>query len=249
MDILGVLMIDAGIVGLLLGLITLVKPVRAIGISSRSRAVLAVLCGILAMVAGAELPVRQTRVSSAMTRLDEFAAVYQFHEKHTTLVAAPRARVYEAIKAVEPEEIRGYRTLTRIRALGRKTSTGILNPTARRPILETALRTGFVPLADDPQREIVFGVLMTRGPYPKHPTVDDYRQFHQPVSAKATMNFLIEEVDAGHCRLTTETRVYATDARAERAFAPYWRVIYPGSALIRRMWLRAIRLRAEGGGA
>jgi hypothetical protein len=25
----------------------------------------------------------------------------------------------------------------------------------------------------------------------------------------------------------------------------YWRVIYPGSALIRRMWLRAVRLRAE----
>jgi len=25
----------------------------------------------------------------------------------------------------------------------------------------------------------------------------------------------------------------------------YWRVIYPGSALIRRMWLRAIKKRAE----
>jgi len=28
-------------------------------------------------------------------------------------------------------------------------------------------------------------------------------------------------------------------------FQLYWRVIYPGSALIRRMWLRAIKQRAE----
>jgi len=34
-------------------------------------------------------------------------------------------------------------------------------------------------------------------------------------------------------------------AQATRTFAAYWRMIYPGSALIRVMWLRAIRLRAE----
>jgi hypothetical protein len=45
--------------------------------------------------------------------------------------------------------------------------------------------------------------------------------------------------------LTTETRVFATDAPTRRKFAAYWRVIYPGSALIRMMWLRAIKQRAE----
>jgi hypothetical protein len=45
--------------------------------------------------------------------------------------------------------------------------------------------------------------------------------------------------------LTTETRIYATDTSARKKFAAYWRVIYPGSALIRVMWLRAIRGRAE----
>ena len=32
---------------------------------------------------------------------------------------------------------------------------------------------------------------------------------------------------------------------AVRAFAAYWRVIDPGSALMRIMWLRAVCLRAE----
>jgi hypothetical protein len=59
------------------------------------------------------------------------------------------------------------------------------------------------------------------------------------------MNFAITPQDAGTCLVSTETRVYGTDASAGRRFAPYWRLIYPGSAIIRRMWLRAIRIRAE----
>lgn len=62
--------------------------------------------------------------------------------------------------------------------------------------------------------------------------------------AKAPMNFLVEEIEAGNCRVRTETRVFATDAAARRRFATYWRLIYPGSSVIRHMWLRAIRMRA-----
>jgi hypothetical protein len=45
--------------------------------------------------------------------------------------------------------------------------------------------------------------------------------------------------------VSSETRVYATDIRTEWRFRLYWWLIHPGSALIRRMWLRAIRKRAE----
>jgi hypothetical protein len=38
--------------------------------------------------------------------------------------------------------------------------------------------------------------------------------------------------------------VFASSPSARRRFAAYWRVIYPGSAIIRRMWLRAIEHRA-----
>jgi hypothetical protein len=58
------------------------------------------------------------------------------------------------------------------------------------------------------------------------------------------LNFRIEPAAAGVV-LRTETRVYATDATIRRMFTPYWRTIYPGSALIRRSWLRAIKTRAE----
>lgn len=72
-----------------------------------------------------------------------------------------------------------------------------------------------------------------------------FRALRGPGFALATMNFRIEDAGPGACTVTTETRVYATDAPTRRRFAGYWRVIYPGSALIRGMWLGAIKRRAE----
>ena len=74
---------------------------------------------------------------------------------------------------------------------------------------------------------------------------EEFKAPHQGEFVKIVMNFRIEEMDATHCPLTTETRVYAAGPQVVRGFAAYWRMIYPGSALIRRMWLRAIKLRAE----
>ena len=50
-------------------------------------------------------------------------------------------------------------------------------------------------------------------------------------------------VDGGE--LTTETRVFLTDARARRSFGAYWLVIRPFSGLIRREWLAGIVRRAD----
>ena len=55
----------------------------------------------------------------------------------------------------------------------------------------------------------------------------------------------VDEEPGGVVRLTTQTRVFASDAAARRRFGAYWRTIYPGSAFIRRMWLAAIKKRAE----
>ena len=62
------------------------------------------------------------------------------------------------------------------------------------------------------------------------------------------MNFRVETRPDGDCDLTTETRVLATGPAAARRFAAYWRLIYPGSALIRRMWLLAIARRWKAPG-
>jgi len=60
------------------------------------------------------------------------------------------------------------------------------------------------------------------------------------------MDFRVEPQSDSSTRLTTTTGVLAAGAGARRRFGLYWSFIYPGSALIRRGWLAAIRQRAEG---
>ena len=73
----------------------------------------------------------------------------------------------------------------------------------------------------------------------------DFAAIGRPGFCKVAMNFRLREEPGGWVRLSTETRVFALGSSALREFAVYWRSIYPGSALIRRMWLEAIRRRAE----
>jgi len=149
---------------------------------------------------------------------------------------------------VTADEIPFFRALTSLRRLGRPGPESILNAPERLPILEVATRTSFLLLAEEREREVVVGtvVLAPRGTrIDGKPTPEQFRALEAPGFAKATMNFLLEDAPEDTCLLTTETRVHATDASSRRRFAAYWRVIYPGSALIRRMWLRAIKLRAE----
>jgi hypothetical protein len=136
--------------------------------------------------------------------------------------------------------------------MGRPGPESILNAPERLPLLEVATRTTFLLLAEEPEREVVVGtlVLAPAGVQIKEqPTPEDFKALDAPGFVKATMNFRLEDVGKDTCPVTTETRVYATDAAARRRFAAYWQVIYPGSGLIRRMWLRAIKRRAQAEGS
>jgi hypothetical protein len=156
--------------------------------------------------------------------------------------------VYVAIRDVTPNEISLFAALTWIRRLGQAGKKSILNAPPNEPLLSVALRTNFMKLAEEPDTEIVLGTLVVapKGVRPKKDsTSDDFMALHAPGLAPGAINFRLADVGNGETLLTTETRVYATDASTRRRFAPYWRLIYPGSSLIRVMWLRAIRRRAE----
>jgi hypothetical protein len=65
-----------------------------------------------------------------------------------------------------------------------------------------------------------------------------------PGTIKGAVDFRAEAIPGGS-RLTTETRVRATDERARRAFRRYWLLIGPFSALIRKRWLAAVMASAK----
>ena len=192
-------------------------------------------------------PISERRVARAETRLDELMPVWQFGEYHSIEVAAPPARAYEAMRAVTADEIRLFRTLTWIRRGGRQLPESILNAGKDKPLIDVATQSGFVTLAEDPSRELVIGTVVKR-PAGARVALDRaaFTTRLPPGYALAAMNFRVTPNSSGGSTVSTETRVYANSDAAARSFARYWRVIYPGSALIRRMWLRAIQERAEG---
>jgi hypothetical protein len=192
----------------------------------------------------------QRLLSGDSTSLGRFLPAWHFREVHSTLVQAPRDHVYRAVLEVTPEEIFLFRTLVAIRRMGRRSPDGILNPPPGEPLLAVAARTQFRVLEERAPEEIAIGTLLVspgrRGATPPASPLEFEAARLRSGVALAAMNFRLTEA-AGGTLLVTETRVFAPDRDVRRRFALYWLAIRPGSGLIRRMWLRGIRRRAEDG--
>ena len=235
----------SGIVITTAGSILFVKPIERLYVSARAQGLAIVGIGALLLGVGLTLPARESRVRKIESRLDEFVPVWQFREQHTIRIEAPPARVFEAIRNVRANEISFFKTLTWIRRGGRRTQESILNAGDTAPLLEIATRNGFIYLADDAPRELVLGTVVVAPPGGHVGlTPQTFKPPLAPGFALAAMNFLVTADGPNASLVSTETRVFANSPAARQRFARYWRMIYPGSALIRRMWLRAVRRRA-----
>ncbi|WP_219460586.1 hypothetical protein [Nonomuraea rhizosphaerae] len=175
--------------------------------------------------------------------VDEFISRPDASERHSTVIIASRERVWAALMSTRMGDVRAARPLFAIRRLF-----------TRAPEEPRGERDGsavFLPLAEDPLREVVLGTIgqwwrLGRGEHrPEITTASEFRDFDLPGYAKGTFSFLLEDAGPGRVRLVTETRVRATSPDARRAFLRYWLVIRLGSGLIRRMILAKIRSRAE----
>lgn len=241
----GSAVVYAGLIIALAGMALVVKPIRRLRVPTRRRAIGIAAAGLSLAGIGMILPVSESRVTRAANHLDEFVPVWQFGEFHTIDVAAPPARVFEAIKQTRPDDIFLFRTLIAIRSVGQPPPQVIQDAIRRyESLYDIATHSTFVVLADDPPHEFVLGTVVGWPPGPR-PTLtpDFFRKPLPPGFALAAMNCVVTPNGSGSI-ISTETRVFANSASARRRFAAYWRVIYPGSDLMRRMWLRAYRQRA-----
>jgi hypothetical protein len=180
--------------------------------------------------------------------LDEFLPRYDVNEVHSLSASASPAAVMDAIQGLTPQEVPVFVALMAVRsvpALLRRRTLPL-----RGPLLDGFQRAGFVTLRERPDELVLGGVGRFWQPSGGLRRVEagDFRDFAEPGWAKTAFNFQLERI-GDRTLVRTETRIATTDERARRSFGRYWRVIHPGSALIRRAWLRAIRRRAERHGA
>ncbi len=248
----GSLLLYGGVVIATLGVVHLVRPFHWSGIRTRRRAAVVTAAGLALAASAVILPTPTRQTSARDTLIDQWLPEWQFEEFHERRVRATPQQVFEALKRVRASDIFLFRTLTFIRNPSRQgQAPNILNAPDEDPILDVALAGGFVLLGETDQ-ELLLGAVVVAPPGTARPaqrgnvaSLDParFRALEQPGFARAVMNFRATPEADGWTRVTTETRVYAVDGPTQRRFAGYWRAIYPGSALIRRSWLRAIEHR------
>jgi hypothetical protein len=230
----------------LLGTLVLLSPFPAIGLTSRSHGAWLVAIAIVLIAVLARSGPATAHVSTATSALDRLMPAYQFCERHWRAVDARAERVLAGIADVTPGDIALFRTFTTIRRLGRSGPESILNAPPHESILAVATRTGFDLLART-DNEVVLGLVIATH---ARPVIDRsaagwFEQVAGPGVVKAALNFRVDPLGPDATRLTTETRVLATDTAGLHRFTPYWRTVFPGSWILRVTWLAAIARRAE----
>jgi hypothetical protein len=176
--------------------------------------------------------------------LDDFLPRYDVNEVHSITTGAAPAAAMKAIRELTPLEVP---VLVVLMALRRAPALlrGRL-PRVGGRLLDGFGAAGFTPLRDSPE-ELSFGIVgrfWRADSGLRQIDASEFRDFAEPGWAKGAINFEVQRI-GDRTVVTTETRVAATDETARRSFGRYWRVVGPGSALIRVAWLRAIRRRAE----
>lgn len=182
-----------------------------------------------------------------MILLNKYLQYYHFSEKHEIEIKANKENILKAIIDLQPNEISNlFKVLFFIRSIPPKIlGKNYIGFCPDTPLLKQLEEKGFKILETN-DHEIVFGVIGQFGKLKKGEiyNIDDFINFNEMESVKVATNFfLVEREDT--VLLSTETRIYNTDKKSRRIFAVYWMIVYPGSALIRRIWLKAIKRRAE----
>ncbi len=185
-------------------------------------------------------------------RLNYFLPSHEFREVHAVTVNAPPERVFAALKELTVADLSPLIFLLfDLRALParlfRKSWGGSFQDG---PFLEQLYKGGFIPLAEEPDCEIVFGLVgqfwkLTGGIDPDIPDAEAFLAFDDPAFAKVAANLAVSVDGQGRTRCSTETRIHVPEPSTRRKFAFYWRIISLGSAFIRVLWLRAIKRKAE----
>lgn len=169
--------------------------------------------------------------------LEDALPIARWHETHRVPSHVCPADLLQAFADLTWAEVPVFRALMGVRGLVGARQRG----DAR--VYDWFVSSGFVELARTDDEILIVSIqpaVPKRAVPPAPQTIREFRDFAEPGCIKIAFNF-----SAADGQLSTVTRVDATDARARRLFAAYWLVIRPWSGLIRRVWLRAIRSRAN----
>ncbi|HZF68998.1 MAG TPA: hypothetical protein VEZ47_13230 [Gemmatirosa sp.] len=191
-----------------------------------------------------------------MSLLDAWMPTYDVVSRHAVRVGAPPAQVYATLLATDfgrawlVRALMGVRLLPALLRAPRRTWRRLARPShAPRASLAEIERAGFVRLEECAPHELVLGITGRFWTLAAETIPIPPARFREPLPAglaQAVWGFRVVEA-AGGAELATETRIRCADADTRRRFRRYWRLVAPGSGLIRHAILRQVRREAMTG--
>jgi hypothetical protein len=189
-----------------------------------------------------------------MTLIDSWMPAYDVKARYAIHIPAPPPQVYATLLATDFSRPWLVRGLMGIRSLPSFFSSPgsawrrLIRP-SRKPhgSLSDLTSSDFVLLEESPPREIILGITgrfwtLAAECVPVSP--ERFRDALPPGIAQGVWNFAVVANLVGS-ELSTETRIRCADVATLRQFRRYWRIVAPGSGLIRHAILRQVRREAQ----
>ncbi len=237
----GIIIAGSGFIGILF-------PIQKIGLKTRKRSAGVMLTGMLVAILTLFWPPTITTSNRPSQRIDDFLPQYQCFEYHEEIAQVSYDKLQESLLTVSMEDMPVAVFLMRLRKL----VEGELYEPKTTPMLEIRPGSMFLALDDSNPGEKVYGIVDNPSEeegedeeVPEVRTAKQFLAFNKPGHFKAAFNFRIKDKGDQGVLISTETRILGNDSSAQKLFARYWRVIYPGSSIIRRVWLEAIINKAK----
>lgn len=235
-----------GFVMALAGLANLAIPFRFLGIRKRYVGALVFAVGVGLAAVTLLWPAPMVRVAQHRTVLDDSMPEYQFSERHSERIHAKPEQVMQAVRQSTWGDLKSLVTLMKIRGAVARTpfrDDGAFSRDKR--VLDAFSASGYVTGGSEHEIVMCGGANVRAGRPLAVRTLQEFADYREQGGVKMGFDFYVEDAGGGWSTVTAETRVVATDDATRRGMGRYWRLIVPGSGLLRREWLDAIKRRAE----
>ena len=230
----------------LVAIVSLIKPLTFLFILNRTIAVCILCGGVLISVISLILP-EKINHSQANLAIDTLLPDYSFNEYHEIIVDVSIDEVKQALQTTGVSDIPVVLLLMKIRGISDKEkdmSDTVTNNQSNPETFNTP-DFNFIVASQSELYTLMILNASAKTPPPVITTSEDFIAFKKPGYVKVAVNFLFRSLDNGKTLVSTETRNLPINRKDSRVFGRYWRIIYPGSAIIRRLWLDTLAKNAE----
>lgn len=184
--------------------------------------------------------------------LDRVMPEYEFRGVESVRIRASAEQIFEALSDIRGAEMPLADALGELRYLPARLFGHAFGGSPRnKPFVELILKTGFIGLGEEPNREVVIGAIgkfheLFDQHFVRLNDADEFRRFLHADYQKLAISFRVTgDSPAVGLTLTLEHRTHAMSEHARKQFARYWRAIKPGGAFVSQQLLHAVKHRAE----